>query len=66
MNAKACPDKTCHPVIGPEDVYCHKCGKALVPRPTCECGKPYLVGVDRFCPKCGRKLAVLDTATVSA
>lgn len=54
MNEKACANGCIGVIIGPSDEYCYKCGAELVARPKCECGRAYLAGVERFCPKCGK------------
>jgi hypothetical protein len=54
---RACARGCVGAVIGDEDSYCYKCGAEVVPRPKCEgCERPYMVGVEHFCPKCGKKL----------
>lgn len=49
-----CPSKTCKAKIPDDSLYCDQCGILLKKCPFCN-----LLGIGKFCGKCGNKLSVI-------
>jgi hypothetical protein len=42
------------------DSFCYKDGTPLIAQPVCACGRELSEGIDKFCPKCGARVEVVE------